>query len=107
MPCFRSLLEYYRFEKARHHLTQEELRKRWGLKSQSHVHALIYGKCRPKPELARVISKDTGIDILDVLGVKKNQQQADNSQDNRIRTGSQTASTHPAPTKIFRGDSND
>lgn len=72
MPGFSSLLEYYRLEKARHHLTQEELRKRWGLKCQSHVHALIYGKCRPRPELARVISEDTGIDVLLLLGVKKN-----------------------------------
>lgn len=72
MPRFESLLEYYRFGKARHRLTQEELRRRWGLKCQSHVHALIYGKCRPRPDLARIIAKDTGIDILVLLGVEKN-----------------------------------
>jgi hypothetical protein len=71
MARFSSLLEYYRFEKARRRLTQEDLRKRWGLKCQSHVHALIYGKCRPKLELARVIAKDTGIDLLVLLGGKK------------------------------------
>ena len=68
MPRFSSLLDYYRYQKAKSGLTQEELRRRWGLKRQSHVHMLLYGKCRPRPALAKVIAEDTGLDLLTVLG---------------------------------------
>lgn len=72
MRNFRSLLEYYHFHKETTGLTQERLRTRWGLKRQSHVHALLYGKCRPRPALARAIARDTGLDLLTVLNLNNN-----------------------------------
>ena len=65
------MLEYYQYHKAKSGLTQDLLRQRWGLKRQSHVHALLYGKCRPRPSLAKVIAKDTGLDLMIILGMSE------------------------------------